>query len=97
MKRLFITFLLMVSLAHAKIELSVESSVVRKNNPVRIIAKSDGKAKLNIYDRFGKIVYSAEVHGIVKHSYTFSKNGIYIVVLKDSETNAIRKIILVVP
>ena len=97
MKRILLGLLLAVSFASAQLELNVESTVVRKNVPLRIFVNSDKSATLHIYNRFGNLVYSAKVMGREVHTYSFRKHGIYIIVLRDEVSNTLKKIILVVP
>ncbi|MEO0143926.1 MAG: T9SS type A sorting domain-containing protein [candidate division WOR-3 bacterium] len=97
MRKFILTLLILTSLAHAQIKLDVASTVITKNQSATIYAHSDKPAILSIYDNSGRILYSITNVGTNVYKYQLPKQGIYIIILKEKETNELKKFILVLP
>ncbi len=95
MRKFILTFLLLVGLANAKIELDVASTVINRNQSAIIYAYSDNPSILNIYDNTGRLVYNVMNVGKNVYKVQLQKQGVYIILLK--ETNQLKKVILVLP
>ncbi|MCS7245347.1 MAG: T9SS type A sorting domain-containing protein [candidate division WOR-3 bacterium] len=97
MKKLALIFLILLGIANAKINLEVESTVIRKNQSAIIYAQSDKPSILSIYDNTGKITFSAINIGNNVYKVQLQKKGIYIIILKEQETSQLKRVILVLP
>ncbi|MDT7879632.1 MAG: T9SS type A sorting domain-containing protein [Candidatus Hydrothermia bacterium] len=97
MKKFIFTFLVFVSLANAKINLDVESTVITKNQTAIIYAYSDKPSILSVYDNTGRMIYNFSNVGNNVYKLQLSKQGLYIIILKEQETNQMKKFILVLP
>ena len=97
MKKFIFTFLVFLSLANAKINLDVESTVIPKNQSATIYAYSDKPSILSVYDNSGRMIYNFLNVGNNVYKLQFPKQGLYIIILKEKETNEMKKFILVLP
>jgi len=97
MRKFILMFFILLGLANAKISLDVESTVILKNQTAIIYAQSDKPSILNIYDNSGRIIYSAINIGSNVYKIQLKKQGVYIIILKEEETNKIKRVILVLP
>jgi hypothetical protein len=97
MKKFVFTFFILLSLANAKINLDVESTVIPKNQSAIIYAYSDKPSILSVYDNSGRIIYNFLNIGNNVYKLQLSKQGLYIIILKEKETNEMKKFILVLP
>ncbi len=89
--------LFFVSLAYAELKLDVASTVITKNQSAIIYAYSDKPSILSIYDNSGRMLYSVTNIGTNVYKYQLPKQGVYIIILKEKETNELKKFILVLP
>jgi len=97
MKKFVFTFFILLSLANAKINLDVESTVIPKNQSAIIYAYSHKPSILSVYDNSGRIIYNFLNIGNNVYKLQLSKQGLYIIILKEKETNEMKKFILVLP
>ena len=97
MKKFIFTFFVLLSLANAKINLDVESTVITKNQSAIIYAYSDKPSILSVYDNSGRMIYNFLNVGNNVYKLQLSKQGLYIIILRENETNEMKKFILVIP
>ncbi|MEO0202723.1 MAG: T9SS type A sorting domain-containing protein [candidate division WOR-3 bacterium] len=97
MKKFIFLMLFFVSLAYAELKLDVASTVITKNQSAIIYAYSDKPSILSIYDNSGRMLYSVTNIGTNVYKYQLPKQGVYIIILKEKETNELKKFILVLP
>ncbi len=97
MKKFIFIFFVFLSLANAKINLDVESTVISKNQSAVIYAYSDKPSILSVYDNSGRMIYNFLNIGNNVYKLQLSKQGLYIIILREKETNEMKTFILVLP
>ena len=88
MKKFIFTFFVLLSLANAKINLDVESTVITKNQSAIIYAYSDKPSILSVYDNSGRMIYNFLNVGNNVYKLQLSKQGLYIIILRETEREA---------